>query len=246
MDDKEEFSSLISGVQAFLGMMRVDLEQIHTEPMSLKGNTLAFHDEHKYTAAAASPINNSKELLSALLIALFFVYDLAGRKGASYYNEERTSIQYDADQTLVINVLFNAESQCGIFQSELEGMVKRVFDAQAIIVHVRQYTAVKRPTHPVAILSSDYVSTDNPLSDDDSVDSRLSSPDDTEVDPSMQPILWENVNLSCFNGGCKRKKCHLMSQTFYTQHADNENNVLIMSGENRVSKGILQRLPSDG
>eukprot|EP01039_Chlorochromonas_danica_P006462 gene6461-7126_t len=237
MDDKEEFSSLISGVQAFLGMMRVDLEQIHTEPMSLKGNTLAFHDEHK---------TRTTILISHKFDLRGLVYDLAGRKGASYYNEERTSIQYDADQTLVINVLFNAESQCGIFQSELEGMVKRVFDAQAIIVHVRQYTAVKRPTHPVAILSSDYVSTDNPLSDDDSVDSRLSSPDDTEVDPSMQPILWENVNLSCFNGGCKRKKCHLMSQTFYTQHADNENNVLIMSGENRVSKGILQRLPSDG
>jgi hypothetical protein len=36
------------------------------------------------------------------------------------------------------------------------------------------------------------------------------------VDPAMQPILWENANLSCFGGGCKGKRCHLMSQTYIT------------------------------
>jgi hypothetical protein len=84
----------------------------------------------------------------------------------------------------------------------------------------------------MAVLSSDYISTDNPDSADFSVYSRLSSPDDMMVDSEMQPMLWENANLSCFGGGCKGKRCHLMSQTSYIQHADNDNNILIMSAEN--------------
>ncbi len=111
-------------------------------------------------------------------------------------------------------------------------MVKRSFDNDAEVVHTREYSSVDKPTSWAAILSSDYNTADNPDSDNYSVFSRLSSPDDLLVDAAMQPILWENANLSCFGGGCKGKRCHLMSQTSYIQHADNENNILIMSAEN--------------
>jgi hypothetical protein len=160
------------------------------------------------------------------------VYDLAGMKGAFHSNHQKTSIAYENPQLLAVRVLFSQESQCGSFQSSLEGMVKRSFDKDAEIVHTRVYAPVNKLPNLVAVLSSDYITTDNPDSRDFSVFSRLSSPDDMIVDPDMQPLLWENANLSCFGGGCKGKKCHLMSQTSYIQHADNDNNILIMSAEN--------------
>jgi hypothetical protein len=160
------------------------------------------------------------------------VYDLAGLKGGFHSNQEKTSISYKNPQLLTVRVLFPQESQSGSFQSSLEGMVKRSFDEDADVAHTRKYAPVSKPTNPVAVLSSDYISAENPNSGEFSVFSRLSSPDDMIVDPAMQPILWENANLSCFGGGCKGKRCHLMSQTSYVQHADNLNNILIMSAEN--------------
>jgi hypothetical protein len=160
------------------------------------------------------------------------VYDLAGLKGAFHINQEKTSIYYENSQLLIVRVLFPQESLCGIFQTCLEGMVKRTFDQNAEVEHTRVYAPVDKPINPIAILSSDYISTDNPDTDEYSVYSRCSSPDDIIVNVEMQPILWENANLSCFTGGCKGKKCHLMSQTSYIQHADNSNNIMIMSGEN--------------
>lgn len=160
------------------------------------------------------------------------VYDLAGLKGGFHSNQEKTSISYENPQLLTVRVLFPQKSQCGSFQSSLEGMVKRSFDKDADVVHTRVYARVNEPTNPLAILSSDYISAENPDSGEFSVFSRLSSPDDMIVDPAMQPILWENANLSCFSGGCKGKRCYLMSQTSYVQHADNDNNILIMSAEN--------------
>ena len=160
------------------------------------------------------------------------VYDLAGIKGAFHYNEEKTSIKYESPELLAVRVLFSQKCQCGSFQSSLEGVVKRSFDNNAVVEHTRVYSPVSEPTNPVAVLSSDYITTDNPNSGEFSVFSRLSSSDDLIVGPTMQPILWENANLSCFGGGCKGKKCHLMSQTSYIQHADNANNMLIMSAEN--------------
>lgn len=160
------------------------------------------------------------------------VYDLAGTKGGFHSNEEKISIFYENPQLLAVRVLFSQESQCGSFQSSLEGMVRRSFDKDADIVHTRVYAPVNKPMNPMAVLSSDYISAENPDTGDFSVFSRLSSPDDMIVDPAMQPILWENANLSCFGGGCKGKRCHLMSQTSYVQHADNLNNILIMSAEN--------------
>eukprot|EP01038_Epipyxis_sp_PR26KG_P008676 gene8676-11723_t len=64
---------------------------------------------------------------------------------------------------------------------------------------------------------------------------RISSPDDLIIDSTKQLILWENANLSCFHGGFKEKKCHLMSQTSYIQHGHlimPITNILIMSAEN--------------
>eukprot|EP01038_Epipyxis_sp_PR26KG_P015458 gene15458-20856_t len=160
------------------------------------------------------------------------IYDLAGKAGAFHSNQEKSSIKYDSAQVLAVRILFSRESECGSFQSKLESMVRSCFDSNAYIVHTRVYTPVERSTNLVAVLSSDYVTSDNPDSNDFSVYSRISSPDDLIIDSTMQPILWENANLSCFHGGCKGKKCHLMSQTSYIQHADNANNILIMSAEN--------------
>lgn len=162
------------------------------------------------------------------------VYDLAGKIGAFHINEEKTSIQYEMSNLLAVRVLFPDIRHCGIFQSQLEGIVKRIFDLNAVVNHTREYRAVNMPTNPVCVLSSDYISTDNPDSIEYSVFSGHSSLDDTNVDLAMQPILWENANLSCFRAGCKGIICHLMSQTLYIQHADNPNNVLIMSAENHV------------
>jgi hypothetical protein len=89
----------------------------------------------------------------------------------------------------------------------------------------------------MAVLPSDYISADNPDSDMYSLFSNRSAYDAVDVDPSMQPILWESTNLSCFSGGCKGERCHFMSQTSYTQHASNPNNVLIMSAENHSRFG---------
>lgn len=161
------------------------------------------------------------------------VYDLAGLKGGFHSNQERTSISYESPQLLSVRVLFPQESQCGSFQSILEGMVKRSFDLDADVVHTRVYAPVNKPTNPVAVLPSDYNSADDDENPDSEEFSRLSSPDNIIVDPDMQPILWENAHLSCFGGGVKGKRCHLMSQTSYVQHADNDNNILIMSAQNR-------------
>lgn len=68
--------------------------------------------------------------------------------------------------------------------------MKRSFDKDADVVHTRVYAPVNEPTNPLAILSSDYISAENPDSGEFSVFSRLSSPDDMIVDPAMQPILW--------------------------------------------------------
>jgi hypothetical protein len=106
------------------------------------------------------------------------VYDLAGMKGAFHSNHQKTSIAYENPQLLAVRVLFSQESQCGSFQSSLEGMVKRSFDKDAEIVHTRVYAPVNKLPNLVAVLSSDYITTDNPDSRDFSVFSRLSSPDD--------------------------------------------------------------------
>jgi hypothetical protein len=84
-----------------------------------------------------------------------------------------------------VRVLFAKEEQCGGFQSTLEAMVKRVFDAEAVVVHTRVYAAVKRSPNLMAVLASDYVSTDNPESDSFSLFSSRSAYDAVDVDPSM-------------------------------------------------------------
>eukprot|EP01036_Dinobryon_divergens_P025599 gene25599-34163_t len=143
------------------------------------------------------------------------VYIAAGKSGAFHSNEDKTN-----------------EVKCGIFQTTLEGLVMRYFDAEATIVHNRTYTAVIWSPNLMAVLPSDYVSVDNPDSDDFSLLSVQSDYDAVDVDIRMQPRLWESADLSCFSGGCKGKRCYLMSQTSYIQHASNENNILIMSAEN--------------
>ncbi|RYG93975.1 hypothetical protein EON65_58150 [archaeon] len=162
------------------------------------------------------------------------VYEQAGKSGAFHSNEDKRSIYYSSAQTLTVRVLFAERSQCGIFQSTLEAMVKRVFDFEAVVVHTRVYAAVTWSPDLMAVLASDYVSTDNPDSDMFSLFSHRSLYDAVDVDPTMQPLLWESANLSCFSGGCKGERCHLMSQTSYTQHASNQNNILIMSAENHA------------
>lgn len=161
------------------------------------------------------------------------VYDLAGKNGAFHFNVEKESISYDSNKVvLTVRLLFSHLSQCGIFQSKLEDMVKRHFDSEAIVLHKREYVGVAWSSKLQAVLASDYVSTDNPESEQYSIFSNRSSADAIDIDETMQPILWENAALTCFNGGCKGERCHLMSQTSYTQHASNENNILIMSAEN--------------
>ena len=163
------------------------------------------------------------------------VYERAGNSGAFHSNEDKRSIFYSDTQTLIIRVLFSERSQCGIFQSTVESMVKRVFDSEAHVVHTRGYPAVTLSSNLVAVLASDYISTDNPDSDMISLFSSRSVYDDAiDVDPTMEPLLWESANLSCFSGGCKGERCHLMSQTSYTQHASNQNNILIISAENHA------------
>lgn len=109
------------------------------------------------------------------------------------------------------------------------------FDSDAAVVHTRVYAAVTWSPDLMAVLASDYVSADNPESDMFSLFSYRSVYDDAvDVDPTMQPLLWERANLSCFSGGCKGERCHLMSQTSYTQHASNQNNILIISAENHA------------
>lgn len=94
------------------------------------------------------------------------VYDLAGKNGAFHSNIEKTSITYNGDQTILnIRVLFSQPSQCGIFQTKLEEMVKRIFDIESVIQHNRVYEEVIWSSSLQAVLASDYVSTDNPDSD---------------------------------------------------------------------------------
>jgi len=113
--------------------------------------------------------------------------------------------------------------------------VKRVFDSEAVVVHTRVYNAVPQSPNLLAVLASDYDTKDNPESDQFSLCSYRSAYGDTiDVDPSMEPLLWENASLSCFAGGCKGVRCHLMSQTSFSQHASNPNNVLIISAENHM------------
>jgi hypothetical protein len=162
------------------------------------------------------------------------VYERAGHSGAFHSSEDKRSIYYSTAQTLTVRVLFAVLGQCGTFQSTLEAMVKRVFDSEACVVHTRVYTAVPWSANLMAVLASDYVSNDNPESDEFSLFSSRSVHDAVDVDITMQPLLWESANLSCFSGGCKGERCHLMSQTSYTQHASNENNILIMSAENHT------------
>ena len=97
------------------------------------------------------------------------VYDLAGLKGGFHSNQEKTSITYENPQLLTVRVLFAQETHCGSFQTRLEGMVKRVFDQDADVVHTRFYTPVSKPTNPMAILSSDYIPAENPGSGESSV-----------------------------------------------------------------------------
>lgn len=160
------------------------------------------------------------------------VYEFAGKCGAFHSNVERTSIVYDADEYLTIRVLFSQKDKCGSFQSTLEAMVRRFFDVDADINHKTLYEERVMSPDLVAVLASHYISSDNPDSDQYSLYSHRSTPDAVDVDTEMQPMLWENAALSCFSGGCKGERCHLMSQTSYTQHASNENNLLIMSAEN--------------
>ena len=161
------------------------------------------------------------------------VYDAAGKSGAFHSNEnKKLSIFYSSFDTLTVGVLFKDRSQCGTFQSTLESMVMRAFDSEATVVHNRTYTAVAWSPNLMAVLASDYVSTDNPESDQISLFSTPSIYDAVDVNIQMQPLLWERADLSCFSGGCKGERCHLMSQTWYKQHASNENNILIMSAEN--------------
>lgn len=163
------------------------------------------------------------------------VYERAGNSGAFHSTEDKRSIFYSNAQTLTVRVLFAERGQCGTFQSTLEAMVKRVFDADATVVHTRVYAPVTWSPTLLAVLASDYVSADNPESDMFSLFSYRSLYDDAvDVDPTMQPLLWESANLSCFSGGCKGERCHLMSQTSYTQHASNQNNILIISAENHA------------
>ena len=108
------------------------------------------------------------------------------------------------------------------------------FDNDAFVVHTRVYTAVTLSPNLMAVLASDYVSADKPESGSVSLFSNRSVYDPVDVDISMQPLLWERANLSCFSGGRRGARCHLMSQTSYTQHASSENNILIMSAENHT------------
>ena len=162
------------------------------------------------------------------------VYETAGRSGAFYSNENKNlSIYYRSSDTLTVSVLFKDQSHCGIFQSTLESMVMRCFDRDATVVHNRAYTAVAWSPNLIAVLASDYVSADNPESYEYSLYSTPSVYDAVvDVNIQMQPLLWERADLSCFSGGCKGERCHLMSQTWYKQHASDENNILIMSAEN--------------
>lgn len=162
-------------------------------------------------------------------------YERAGKSGAFHSSEERLSIFYSDPKTLTVRVLFPQENQCGIFQSTLEVIVKRVFDSEAVVVNTRPYPSVTRSPNLVAMLASEYDSADNTESDTFSLFSSRSVYDDlVEVDSVMQPLLWENANLQSFKGGCKGQRCHLMSQTSYTQHASNPNNILIISRDNHM------------
>lgn len=209
------------------------------------------------TAPTGEFLNNflhwfERQLISSIVLAYWYlaettlntlhkrdlraaVYEWTGKSGAFHSNEDKCSIFYSDAQTLTVRVLFAQESQCGTFQSTLEAMVKRVFDSEAVVVNTRVYTPVTRSPNLRAVLASDYVSADNPESDMFSLFSCRSGYDDAvDVDQTMQPLLWESAKLSCFSGGCKGERCHLMSQTFYSQHASNPNNILIISTENHA------------
>lgn len=150
------------------------------------------------------------------------VYDRAGRSGAFHSNEDKKrSIYYSSAETLTVRVLFTERGQCGAFQSRLAVMVKRWFDLEAYIEHTRVYKAVTWSPNFMAVLASDYDSADNPESDMFSLFSSRSQHDAVDVDITMQPLLWESVNLCCFSGGCRGERCHLMSQIWYAQHASN-------------------------
>lgn len=161
------------------------------------------------------------------------VYDMAGKSGAFHSNLDKTSISYNSPQ-LSVCLLFAQPAECVTFQAKLEEMVWRVFDIEATIQHTRSYEAVNWSSALQGVLASDYISADNPNSDEYSVFSNRLSPDAVEVTLEMQPKLWENATLSCFLGRCKGERCHLMSQISYTQHASNENNILIMSADNHT------------
>ena len=87
------------------------------------------------------------------------VYEAAGKSGAFHSNEnKKLSIDYSSLDTLTVSVLFKERSQCGKFQSTLEGMIMRYFDSEATVVHKRTYTAVTWSPNLMAVLASDYTS----------------------------------------------------------------------------------------
>lgn len=155
------------------------------------------------------------------------VYSVASKFGGFYYNTKGQSIFYSGDD-LVIKVLFESPRECAQFVNELDTRLRYFPLLQEVVIN-RNFEPVVGTFQQTSVLQRDYVSSEENSEVYSIAITRYTHVTaKTTIDFETELMMIENSSHEDFYG-LKCYKCHLMSQSDFSEEKDNPNNALWMS-----------------